>query len=486
MSPIRGYVLYDSNDTNTLGEFISQAEWCEYIPVTKIRTESLLLLGEHNCFNLKKAESVLFRPITINEIARTLSHIECWHHIAENDEIASNDFVIIAEANVTLSPNYFSALSDKVTQFFQYSPRELILLEHSMTNEYWNNQVYDGEGELNAIVFNHKNTYHDAYCQMYLIKKSLVQSLLVRLQSEKPYWLAHHFAEFCDLQQLGQVSPLIAKPKSYLQPRNIQVKNIDETLDFILANSCSVIRFGDGEFCLMDGKSIAYQPYHPDLALSLQRIVNTESSNKRIICIPDIFNSLAHYNNFAQSFWAGYLKDYRWLYEKVCQASWYGSATISRPYIDWQDKSHSERWFNKLKKLWEGKDILIVEGETSRSGVGNDLFTNAKSIKRIIGPSKNAYAKIEEIRQAIIRNVEERLILLMLGPTAKVLAWELSELGHRAIDIGHIDSEYEWFKMGATEKVKLNHKHTAEFNEDKDIIFTDDASYLSQIVYKIL
>ena len=40
--------------------------------------------------------------------------------------------------------------------------------------------------------------------------------------------------------------------------------------------------------------------------------------------------------------------------------------------------------------------------------------------------------------------------------------------------------------MGATEKVKLNHKHTAEFNEDKDIIFTDDASYLSQIIYKIL
>ena len=117
MSPIRGYVLYDSNDTNTLGEFISQAERCEYIPVTKIRTESLLLLGEHNCFNLKKAESVLFRPITINEIALTLSHIECWHHIAENDEIESNDFVIIAEANVTLSPNYFSARI-KLPNFF--------------------------------------------------------------------------------------------------------------------------------------------------------------------------------------------------------------------------------------------------------------------------------------------------------------------------------------------------------------------------------
>ena len=48
---------------------------------------------------------------------------------------------------------------------------------------------------------------------------------------------------------------------------------------------------------------------------------------------------------------------------------------ISRPYIDLKDKSASVAHFEKLKKLWDKRDILIVEGENSRSGVGNDLLT---------------------------------------------------------------------------------------------------------------
>jgi len=42
--------------------------------------------------------------------------------------------------------------------------------------------------------------------------------------------------------------------------------------------------------------------------------------------------------------------------------------------------------FKKLKKIWDGKDIIIIESEKSRLGVGNDLFDNTKSIKRILCP----------------------------------------------------------------------------------------------------
>ena len=57
----------------------------------------------------------------------------------------------------------------------------------------------------------------------------------------------------------------------------------------------------------------------------------------------------------------------------------------------------------------------------------------------------------------------------MLGPTAKVLVSDLARQGYQAIDLGHIDSEYEWYEMGATYKVKLTNKHTAEFNHDEGI-----------------
>lgn len=125
---------------------------------------------------------------------------------------------------------------------------------------------------------------------------------------------------------------------------------------------------------------------------------------------------------------------------------------------------------------------MIVEGETSRSGMGNDLFDGAKSVSRIICPSRNAFSSYDQIISAILRHAEDKLIILMLGPTAKLLSYDLTMRGYQAIDLGHIDSEYEWFKMKAESKVKLEHKHTAEFNYDENIAEEVDADYLSQVL----
>ena len=70
--------------------------------------------------------------------------------------------------------------------------------------------------------------------------------------------------------------------------------------------------------------------------------------------------------------------------------------------------------------------------------VGNDLFNNVLSIKRIICPSHHAFSKVDAIQQAILDHAPGRIILLMLGPTAKILAYRLSQLGYRALDLGHI------------------------------------------------
>ena len=155
---------------------------------------------------------------------------------------------------------------------------------------------------------------------------------------------------------------------------------------------------------------------------------------------------------------------------------------MSRPYIDLADKSTVTGYFDRLKSLWDNRDVLIVEGKTTGSGVGNDLFDNAKSLVRIIGPSKNAYRAIDRIESKIEEYGKNKLILLMLGPTAKVISYHLYKKGYWLIDIGHIDSEYEWYKLGAVEKVKLPNKHTAEHNYDQDIVFDHDQVYESQIV----
>ncbi len=266
------------------------------------------------------------------------------------------------------------------------------------------------------------------------------------------------------------------------EERQISVLSIDQSLDYLLEKGASVVRFGDGEMDLVAGRSIVYQDFDPELSERLREIMSMESDEHLMICLPDVFTGLERYSIDAQNFWKVHLYYHLADYQEICRAPWYGSTFISRPYIDLEDKTPSAGYFAKLKQLWQDKDLLIVEGLTSRSGVGNDLFDGARSIKRIICPSRNAYSKLEAIKQAVREHADNRLILTMLGPTAKVLVYDLVQEVYRVLDIGHIDSEYEWFQMGALHKVKLSHKHTAEHNFDQDIEFRDDQAYDSQIV----
>lgn len=276
------------------------------------------------------------------------------------------------------------------------------------------------------------------------------------------------------IEKLGLADP---------EERQISVLSIDQSLDYLLEKGASVVRFGDGEMDLVAGRSIVYQDFDPELSARLREIMSMESNERLMICLPDVFTGLERYSIDAQNFWSlNHLPHFLEKYKNICRAPWYGSTFISRPYIDLEDKTPSAGYFAKLKQLWQDKDLLIVEGLTSRSGVGNDLFDGARSIKRIICPSRNAYSKLEAIKQAVREHADNRLILTMLGPTAKVLVYDLVQEGYRALDIGHIDSEYEWFQMGASHKVKLSHKHTAEHNFDQDIEFRDDQAYDSQIV----
>ncbi|WP_368279524.1 SP_1767 family glycosyltransferase [Lactobacillus gasseri] len=294
------------------------------------------------------------------------------------------------------------------------------------------------------------------------------------------------FANDAQDEMVEAIKKIIDKKKE-TSAFDIRVKDIDESLDLILNEHKSVIRFGDGEFNIIRGESIFYQDYNKELALRLESIILSGNYDNTLICLPDVFEDLARYNDYAQrTYKKRFFPQNAAFLKRIEQTrNWYGSTFVSRPYIDLVDKSESPGYFEKLRQIWNQRDVLIVEGKYSRSGVGNDLFDNAKSIKRILCPSQNSYEKIEQIELAIRKYADNRLILLMLGPTAKVIVDDLQDLNNQKIDIGHIDSEYEWFKMGVTDKVKLKNKHTAEFNRDVNITPIHDKMYSSQIIERI-
>ena len=283
-------------------------------------------------------------------------------------------------------------------------------------------------------------------------------------------------------RMLADLQKLINKDMLEKQPDTIQVKGIDETLDYIIEHKPSLVRFGDGEINMLAGDSIPYQDYDEELVSIMRDIIGQESREELVVCLPDAFTDRFKFTSWAIPFWKDHMDHYMDFYRELCSDSWYGSTFVSRPYIDFEDKSQAKAQFEKLKSIWKNRDLLIVEGVTSRSGVGNDLFDEANSIKRIICPSHSAFSRVHEIEQEIEKHAAGRLILCMLGPTAKVLAYHLSRKGYQVLDIGHIDSEYEWMKMGAKTKVKFSHKHTAEYNFDQDIEFIEDETYNSQIV----
>ena len=264
------------------------------------------------------------------------------------------------------------------------------------------------------------------------------------------------------------------------------VLSIGETLDKIVSENLSVSRFGDGEIKLSDNRDISFQKADPVLCEKLRTVLKSEDDGF-LVCVPDVFTSTEYMTDGTSDYWKGHLSQFRkvW-YSLLPSKKPYGNAFLSRCYMILKDKSHSGQYFDKMKKIWDGKDILLIEGEKSRLGIGNDLFSNANSVQRILGPVSSAFDKYDELLECAKKHGTDKLILLALGPTSSVMAYDLFKSGFRAIDIGHADIEYEWFLSGATSKTPVKNKFVNEAGAGKGVGNLYDEEYIKQIIEKVI
>ena len=284
--------------------------------------------------------------------------------------------------------------------------------------------------------------------------------------------------------RINTILTLIANKVIGVVFKSPEVKGIEESIKIILTEKCSVSRFGDGELWLICGGNIRYQLADKILQSRLKEVLKSNELN-HIVTIPDVFEEakLNLRTNENQLFWREHLKVHRkdW-YKFINRKKVYYNTAISRFYIPIKDKSKSIEYLNLWRKIWDKKDVVIIEGEGSRLGVGNDLFDNTLSIERILCPSENAFSKYKQIISEAKKVSKEKLILIALGPTATVLAYDLSKLGFWAIDIGHIDLEYEWFKLGVDKPVKIENKYTNEAIGGNHIHDCNDKKYEKEIL----
>lgn len=269
------------------------------------------------------------------------------------------------------------------------------------------------------------------------------------------------------------------------------IKNIDETVDKILADKSSLTRFGDGEFVLMTGGRIKYQQRNGDLAMRLKEVLTSDVANL-LVALPPCFGSLDHFLPPVAAFWRKWATRKR---ELICSFldmdRVYYDAFFSRVYIqNHKTDEHYKRcgaYYDKVKKIWAGRDIVICEGEGTRLGMFNDLLVGTKSISRILCPPRNAFEKYDEILSAFDDIDKEKLIIISLGPTATVLSYDLCRKGYQAIDTGAFDIDYEWFLRKEVELgAPLEFKYVDSGKKGRAIQPLDDPEYKSQIIKKIL
>ena len=270
----------------------------------------------------------------------------------------------------------------------------------------------------------------------------------------------------------------------------LRVMDINDTLSE-LEKGKSMARFGDGEMELIKGNSIGFQKANERLAKRLTQVLLSNHDENCMICVPDALvnfdnitdQSLDHWvrNMFVHySDWQQYLST-----EQI-----YGTTNVTRCYMRYKDKSNCLDWFQRLKKTWSDSKVILVEGEKSRIGIGNDMLDNASSVVRVLCPAENAFDKYDEIFNYVLSIADQHdIVLLALGPTATILAYDLSHKGIRALDIGHCDVEYSWCKLGVTKKVALTGKYVNNDEVDGGANFikdVDDQNYQLQIIRKIL
>ena len=258
-----------------------------------------------------------------------------------------------------------------------------------------------------------------------------------------------------------------------------------DTLNALSKEHKSFTRFGDGEFGIIAGKQRwQFQNADSRLAQRLEEVLKSQEEGLLVGLNPLFYkNHLFEQNDENLGVLTYLTRQVRQQHAALLKEDRvYGDALVFRNAKTAED-------FQKLRSIWNGRKCLVVEGEHTGFGVGNDLLSGALSVERIICPAENAFDRYEEIFAAVSETPKDYLVLVILGPTASVLAYDLYKMGYQAIDMGQVDLVYEAFLrgVGSITELELPDKYctTDVLGSGRSIQSIEDEDYKKQIIKTI-
>lgn len=255
-----------------------------------------------------------------------------------------------------------------------------------------------------------------------------------------------------------------------------------ETLEQVEGGK-SICRFGDGEFsaiaCVQRWK---FQKADRKLSERLKEVLSSKKENI-VVALNNYYGAvfMSEDTDNCRAVRHYLTPEVRKRHLELLSATRvYGNADVFFPRV--MEKARA------IQRLWKDQDCIIVEGVKTRFGVGNDLLNGARSVQRILCPARNAFDRYDEILGYVQQQSKEKLILISLGPTATVLAYDLANAGYHAVDIGHCDIAYEAYcrldhSVSSVEGTNLVYKdYIAGGGEPEAIMDVQDETYLKEII----
>ena len=217
-----------------------------------------------------------------------------------------------------------------------------------------------------------------------------------------------------------------------------KILNKTETIKYLTKNQKSLARFGDGEFALMNNaKNAISQDCNENLAKRLEEILS--SNNAKIeIAIP---YSATHYLEKADEERDFILNFYGKYNEYIFKHLHKNKVYLDSYCTIFPTQEEFELW----KEVWNERDVTIICGDRVFKNIHNNIFDNAKSIEYQYAPTVNAFEQYDKILEKAKEINKNRLVIIILGPSATVLAYDLGNIGYQALDLGHIAKSYNAF-----------------------------------------
>lgn len=268
----------------------------------------------------------------------------------------------------------------------------------------------------------------------------------------------------------------------------IEILTASQTINEIVKYKKSVSRFGDGEISWILGTQRgSFQHGSDKLSNKLAEVLSSDIDNL-LICLPSTMNTLKGLDINSKHFWSKTMHYHRFEILYYIRIKKFGDSLFTRPYMIYKNKDLAKEKFQNIKKIWAKREVVIIEGQFTYFGVGNDLLSNVSSVSRIIAPHEDAFEVYDDILNEAKKFNKSVLFLVALGPTATILSYDLAKNGYQSIDIGHVDIEYEWFLRKVKKKVSIPGKYVNEIGNKMDNVNLNKNNelYESSIISRIL